>query len=314
MLSGLLLLAHGTPSCIEDIPQFLSNIRRGRPTPAELVAEVQRRYQAIGGSSPLLQTTVRQAEQLALRMRTACWIAMRMWHPYFHETLAAAAEQGIERMYTLVMAPHSAATYEAALREAAAKLSSSGTRVPQLRVAPSIGSEPALIDAYADLTRQQLVQLSASERARTVLIPSAHSMPVSALRSGDPYPELVHQNARQLLERLGDEGLSSIVAFQSQGMASGEWLGPDLPTAMQRARDSGALGVVVVPIGFLVDHVETLYDLDIEALQLATQFGLSFRRAACPNASDGLLDALENVARRLMSEPSDAAIGREGLR
>jgi protoporphyrin/coproporphyrin ferrochelatase len=307
MVDGLLLLGHGSPSSIEDIPQFLTNIRRGRSAPPELIAEVQRRYAAVGGGSPLLQTTQRQADLLAARMAMRCWIGMRMWRPYLHETLADAATQGVERLYAIVMAPHSAEVYEAALRERATKLEDDGVRVPRLWVAPSIGSEPALIECYAELARAQLLQIGANERSRTLLVPCAHSLPMSTVRSGDPYPNLVRQTAQAVISCLGEDAPRSMLAFQSQGLAGGEWLGPDLPTVLQHAKNTGAVGVLLLPIGFLVDHVETLYDLDIEARELTTRLGLSFHRSPCPNTHEGLISALQAVAHRLIASASSAS-------
>jgi len=198
------------------------------------------------------------------------------------------------------MAPHSAFIYEQVLRETADKLKAEGAAVPELVVAPCIGSEPALIEAFARLVRERLDAMAPRKHARTVLVPSARSLPMRVVQGGDPYPGLVEQTAQALVEKLADDALPSIQAFQSQGMTAEPWLGPDLPTVFDRAKATGAEGVLVAPVGFLADHVETLYDLDIEAKAIAEERGLAFDRAACPGAHPLLIDALETAARRMM--------------
>lgn len=298
--TAILLVAHGTPETIDQIPAFLDNIRRGRPTPNQVVAEVQHRYAAIGGRSPLLGTTRDQARLLGDRLGLPCLVAMRMWHPYIADVLREAVHRGFRRLIALVMAPHSAFVYERVLQEAAAQLASDGASVPQLAVAPCIGSEPRLVEAFATLVRERLDAMDVQRRMRTVLVPSAHSLPLRVVQAGDPYPGLVEQTANAVIEKLGPDAVPSILAFQSQGMTADPWLGPDLPTVFDRARATGATGVLVVPVGFLADHVETLYDLDIEARALAEERGLGFDRTRCPGTHPLLIDALEAVARRLL--------------
>jgi protoporphyrin/coproporphyrin ferrochelatase len=298
--TALVLVAHGTPETVDQIPAFLANIRRGRPTPSEIVQEVQRRYVAIGGRSPLLDTTREQARLLGERLSLPCRVAMRMWHPYIPDVLREASNSGVRRLLAIVMAPHSAFIYEQVLREAAEKLKAEGAAVPDLVVAPCIGTEPALVEAYANLVRERLDAMEPRRRARTVLVPSAHSLPMRVVQGGDPYPGLVAQTAQAVIDKLGSDALPSILAFQSQGMTTDPWLGPDLPTVFDRAKAAGAEGVLVVPVGFLADHVETLFDLDIEARAMAQERGLAFDRAACPGAHPLLIDALEAAARRMM--------------
>jgi ferrochelatase len=134
-----------------------------------------------------------------------------------------------------------------------------------------------------------------------LLLFTAHSLPVAVVRAGDPYEVEVRASADAIALELGSQKPSSEVAFQSQGMGGGQWLGPDLPTALDAARAAGKKHVLVAPIGFLADHVEILYDLDIEAEALAKERGLTLSRTRSLNASDGLLDALEHVARPLLA-------------
>lgn len=299
MSDAILLVAHGSPDNVEQIPQFLDNIRRGRPASPDVVEEVKRRYQAIGGRSPLLDTTRQQARLLSERVGLPVLVGMRMWHPYLQEVLREAATNGCTRLLTIVMAPHSAFVYEGVLRATARKLADEGVSVPELIVAPCIGDEPALLDTLAALVREQLEDLDPLQRSRWVLIPSAHSLPLRVVEAGDPYPALVEKTAQGMIDRLAGDALPSILTFQSQGMTNDAWLGPDLPSSFERARATGAKGVLIAPVGFLADHVETLYDLDIEAKAMAAEAGLEFRRSRCPNTEKGMIDALEAVVRRM---------------
>jgi len=225
---------------------------------------------------------------------------MRMWHPYLQDVLREAAAKGFTRLLTVVMAPHSAFVYEGVLRGIATKLAEEGVSVPELVVAPCIGDEPALIDTLAALVREQLEDLDPKQRSKWILIPSAHSLPVRVVEGGDPYPALVEKTAEAMIQRLAGDALPAILTYQSQGMTNDAWLGPDLPTTFARAREAGAQGVLIAPVGFLADHVETLYDLDIEARAMAAEAGLELRRSRCPNTEKGLIDALEAVVRRMM--------------
>ncbi len=298
--TGILLVAHGTPERLDDIPAFLANIRRGRPTPDAIVQEVRRRYDAIGGRSPLLDTTVAQAEALSKRMSVPCFVSMRMWHPYIEEVLREIAGRGLDRLVVLTMAPHSAHVYEPVVRQIADRLAQQGVALPLLTFAPCWGDEPALHQAWARDARGVFAAMDSDELARSVLIASAHSLPMRAVEAGDAYPQLVHQTADAVVEAIGRDGLPHMLAFQSQGMTADAWLGPDLPTVFARAKSTGASSVVVLPIGFPTDHVETLYDLDIEARAMAAELGLGFHRVPCLNAAEGLIEAMEKVVRRVM--------------
>ena len=298
--TALLLVAHGTPASLDDIPAFLNNIRRGRPTPQAIVDAVRLRYEAIGGRSPQLDVTREQARKLSTRLDIPCFVAMRMWSPTFDEVLREIAEHTtLRELFVVVMAPHSAHVYEQALRAEAARLVEQGVNIPALRVAPCWGDEPRLLDAWAASTLAFLDTLDPRKRARAVLVPSAHSLPLRVVQDGDPYPQLVTATADGVIARLGHDALPPLLAFQSQGMTSDPWLGPDLPTVFARAAHSGAQGVIVIPLGFLTDHVETLYDLDIEAKLIAKEHGLWLERAPCLNASDALIDAVVDVVERL---------------
>lgn len=301
---GILLVAHGTPATLDDIPAFLANIRRGRPTPEAIVRAVRSRYEAIGGSSPLLATTRAQASLIEQKTGLPCLVATRMWHPTFEQVLREIAEAGAPRdLIVISAAPHSAHVYFAALRHAATSLASQGMLPPTLHETPCWGDHFSYVQAWADATARTIDQLGVRKTARAVLVPTAHSLPMRTIQAGDPYARLVAETAEALVQRLGRDALPSMLAFQSQGMSEEPWLGPDLPTVFDRAKTTGAEGVIVVPVGFPAEHVETLYDLDIEAKQIAEERGLWLARVPCLDTDVKLIEAMcavvDDARRRL---------------
>jgi ferrochelatase len=291
----VLLTCHGTVDRVEDIPVFLTNIRRGRPTPPSIVEEVTHRFQRIGGS-PLMRTTAAQAAALSARVGLPVHVAGRLWAPYPADVVAALVEAGATTLLSLPLAPQSVDVYHAQVRKAAA--SHPGLT---LRTAPAWGLEPALLDAFMESIDEALARFPEAERVRVPVILSAHSLPQPIIDAGDPYEKQFRAMAAEVAVRLVAKGNPARVAFQSQGMDGGAWLGPDLPTTFARLVEGGATAAVIAPIGFVADHVETLYDLDIEAPLLAEKAGLTrLERAPAMNLRPRFIDALEAVVRRMM--------------
>jgi len=299
--TAVVLIAHGTVEDLDELPPFLAAIRRGHPAPPALVAEVRRRYEAIGGQSPLLAICREVAAKLEARLALPVRLAMRLWEPYPKEVLAALLGQGVERVVVVPLAQHSAAIYGESVEAAAKELAAEGRGALQVVAAKNWGQEPGLTRAFASEVRRALEATPQAIREGTLLLFTAHSLPVAVIRGGDPYEIEVRKSATAIVEALGAACPPSRVAFQSQGMGGGEWLGPDLPASLDAARAEGMTHVLVAPIGFLADHVEVLYDLDIEAQALAKERGLTLGRTESLNASGGLLDALEAVARGLIA-------------
>jgi ferrochelatase len=293
--TAVLLTCHGTVDRIEDLPGFLANIRRGRPTPPALLAEVTRRFTRIGGS-PLMRTTAAQAEALALRVGVPACIAGRLWGPYPAEVVAERVREGITTLVSLPLAPQSVEIYHAQVREAAA--AHPGL---ELRCAPAWGLEPALADAFVETIDEALARFPDDERAGVAVILSAHSLPRRVIDAGDPYEQQFRAMAAAIETRLRARRNPVHVAFQSQGMDGGEWLGPDLPATFAALVAGGVRSALVAPVGFVSDHVETLYDLDIEAPVLAAKAGLTrFERAPALNTRPRFIDALEAVVKRMI--------------
>jgi protoporphyrin/coproporphyrin ferrochelatase len=302
---AVLLVAHGTVEALDELPEFLTNIRRGHAPPPELLAEVRRRYEAIGGQSPLNAINRSIAERLEERLGVPVRTANRLSHPYPKDVLQSLATAGTRRVLVVALAQHSAPIYGDAVRQAARD---EGLDLTVLAAA-NWGRTPELTEAFAQSIVRTLAEVPASERDRTSLLMTAHSLPVSLIEAGDPYETELRASAEDVAARVRALApgtfVDHTVAFQSQGMSTGPggrpmaWLGPDLRSRLGFLAAGGCKEVVIAPIGFLADHVEILYDLDIEARGWADELGINLRRSASLNASDGLVEALAVVALRL---------------
>lgn len=280
--AGVLLVAHGTVSNLDDLGAFVARIRHGRPAPPGLVEELRRRYEAIGGGSPLLETTRQQAQALAQRLEAPVLVAMRLWEPGVEQALAGAAALGLQKLVVIALAPFSQHVYWDAALQVARDANSGVTLVPSAPYA----EEPAFVAAHVEA-----IERHAAPNARVVL--SAHSLPRAVIQRGDPYARLVEAAARAIGERLGRPVR---LCYQSQGADGGEWLGPTVRETLSALCAEGSEPVVWAPFGFLADHVETLYDLDVEARAIAGELGLELTRVPALNLHPGLIEALSRVA------------------
>lgn len=285
--AGVLLVAHGTVEDLDDLGAFVARIRHGRPPPPGLVEELRRRYEAIGGSSPLLLTTRAQAQALARRLEVPVLVGMRLWEPGVERALVGAASLGLSRLVVIALAPFSQHVYwDAALK--VARESASGV---QLIASAPYAEEPEFVAAHADLITRH-----APPAAPLVL--SAHSLPRVAIERGDPYARLVEASAEAVSRQLGRPVR---LCYQSQGADGGAWLGPDVRETLAALAAEGHREVAWAPFGFLADHVETLYDLDVEAQAIAKEHSLAFSRVPALNLHPGLTAALAAVAIRSIS-------------
>jgi ferrochelatase len=294
MKPAVLLVSHGTVDDLDDLAAFVTQVRRGRPPGADLVAELQRRYQAIGGQSPLNAMNGRVAAKLTARLDVRVKWANRLWKPYVRDVLAGLAGDGVRRVAVVPLAQHSAHVYAEDAQSSAASMGLT------LACAPSWGQTPELHAAFARRIRSVL-----GDPAHATVLLTAHSLPRIVIERGDPYEREVRAAGAAISERLGPD-VHTVVAFQSQGFGvPGEWVGPDLPTVLDQAVARGDHRVVFAPIGFLADHVEILYDLDIEAAGMARERGLSWARSPSLNDDDDFIDVLAGVARPLLHALAD---------
>lgn len=289
---GVLLIGHGSVEDPADIPEFVRTIRRGRPTPQSIVDEVAHRWHAIGGS-PLARITRELGAALEARLGVPVAVGNRLWKPWARDAVAELAARGVQRVLSLPLAPFSVHVYNPVSAEACA---SAGVACV---ACPPWGEEPALIDAFVDVVQRARAQVPAERRDAAHVLFTAHSLPARVIASGDPYEAQVRASAAAVARAAALPGWS--VAFQSQGMDGGEWLGPDLKTAVADLAARGVRDVVFCAIGFLADHTEVLWDLDVEAKALTEGAGVAYHRAASLDVHPRLLDALEVLAKRALA-------------
>jgi ferrochelatase len=307
---AVVAMAYGTPRSADEIEPYYTDIRRGRAPTPELLAELTARYEAIGGLSPLAQRTEAQRAALARQLeaiepgRYRVEIGLKHADPKIEATVDALAADGVDRIVGIVLAPHdSAYSVGQYLDRMTAAADRHGIPVTGLR---SWATEPAFVDFIAaDLERR----LSTAPSARRVLF-TAHSLPERILSTGDVYPDELRATAEAVAERLGlVEGSDWQIAWQSAGRTPEPWLGPDVLEAIDliaaERTDHPVDAVIVSAVGFVADHLEVLYDLDIEAAHRAESLGLEFDRTACVNDDPGVMAAL---ARRVhgLAEHLDA--------
>lgn len=289
---AVLLVGHGSVSSLEQLPAFLTSIRHGRPPPADLLAEVRRRYQAIGGISPLSQVQQRLAHKLGARLGQPVHVASRHGEPALAEVLETLREGGVRCVQVIPMAQHSAPIYAEAVRERAADL--------EVRATANWGQRADLLALFGAKLAAALAPLG-DRRVRVLF--SAHSLPEAVIAAGDPYEREVRAAAAALMEQYRVQ--DARIVFQSQGLGVGpggtpmRWLGPDLLSALDQAKADGVEHVLLAPVGFLADHVEILYDLDIEARAWAEERALGFSRTASLNDDDDFVEVLARIAGEL---------------
>jgi protoporphyrin/coproporphyrin ferrochelatase len=297
-LIGVLLMAHGSPDHLDDMAAYLQRVRGGRPTPQALVDEMRERYALIGGRSPLLDLTRAQGKALEARLnanatRFRVYVGMRNWHPFIKDTVRQMLEDGIQRVVAVSMAPQysslSVGAYRRALEMAQAELG------PGLEVTTvtSWHDHPLLLQAFAEAVQDAFNRLTPEERARFGVIFTAHSLPQRVLAEGDPYPHEIERTAAGVARLLGLTTWE--VAYQSQGATAEPWLGPTLDEVFARAATQGRRALLLVPVGFVCDHVEILYDIDILAQKVAQEKGLHLKRTASLNTSPTFIEALAEV-------------------
>ncbi len=299
-MQGLVVIVHGTVDSLDDLPEFLTNIRRGHAPSDELVHEVRRRYAAIGGKSPLNDVSREVARKAGEALGIPARFCARLFRPSAKDAITELAALGVTELVVLPLAQHSAPLYLDAVREAAKGVLGEGAKVEG---PANWGREAGLVQAFATRVDRALEKLSDDELASTCLVFSAHSLPVAVVRAGDPYEREVLAAAEAIGQKLTRKPGRIVTCFQSQGMSQGpggrpvEWMGPDLKATMTTAKEAGLSRVVVAPVGFLADHVEILYDLDIEALAWAEELNLQFSRTASLNADDDFVRAACDVVR-----------------
>jgi protoporphyrin/coproporphyrin ferrochelatase len=301
---GVLIVAHGTVTDLSEMEGFLTAIRRGRRPSAELVREMCQRYGAIGGS-PLLTTTIEQARALSDKIEKPVLVGMRFGQPSIEQALAEAARLSLRNLVVLPMAPYNGGLYVAEVQARRREITASESAMPRLLTVPDWGSHPGLIEAHVARIRGSAFELLARGAA---LVLSAHSLPMRVIEDGDRYADAVRQGADAIGAALG---VDVELAFQSQGADGGRWLGPDLSEVVGRLAANRRFQVVVAPFGFLCDHVETLFDLDIELCRYARTVGVEICRVPALGSHPKLIETLAVLVENALTAPNDVPLIHE---
>jgi protoporphyrin/coproporphyrin ferrochelatase len=281
--TAVILMAYGSPERPEDIPAYFSDIRGGRPVRPEAVAELTERYRRIGGTSPLNRITEAQREALAEASGLPVYVGMKHWSPWIPEAVERALADGAERLIAVVLAPHYS------------RLSIGGYR-DRLEDALDGRAELVFVESWHD--HEPYLELLA-ERVRGTdahVVFTAHSLPERILADGDPYRDQLLETSRLVAERAGVTDWS--FAFQSESATGEPWLGPDILVELDALHTAGVERVLVAPVGFVCDHLEILWDIDVEAREKAAELGLELDRIESLNADPAFIAALVALVKK----------------
>jgi protoporphyrin/coproporphyrin ferrochelatase len=291
--TAVLLLAHGSPDSVEEVPEFLLRVTGGRPLPAPVVDEVKHRYGLIG-RSPLTELTLKQGELLARELGLPVYVGMRNWKPFVADAVSAMIANEIEHVVAICLAPQNSRTSVGLYRSA---LSSQATPFT-IDFVDSWHDHPLLIEAFAEKLRAGWEHARHEMGTQKVpIILTAHSVPERTIADGDPYESQTKETAALVAGKAALSPGDWTFAFQSQGMSGGAWLGPRVEDTILSLKEKGHRGVFLQPIGFLCDHVEVLYDIDIGFKQFAEAQNMRLWRAESLNDSPLLAAALADVAK-----------------
>ncbi len=298
--TAVLLLAHGAPLRVQDIPSYLKNIRGGTDSSPEVIREVADRYRQIGGRSPLLDITTAQAEALEQFLNQGedvfkVYVGMRTWSPFIQDAVNQALRDGAERVVALCLAPQysrwSTERYQKALQEALADWKMKDLEIQFITRWPN---QPRLIDAFVERYRAAAQDLKAKGKQNVHTIFTVHSIPADSVEEyGDPYIDEYGKTLNGILQQVDIPDWHQ--AYQSQGMIPVPWLEPRVEDILDKIADAGGKTVLIVPVGFVCDHIEILYDIDIAFKEYAAGRGLELFRTESLNTSSLFTEALAAV-------------------
>ena len=290
-------MAHGAPESTDDIPEYLKQIRGGKESTPETIQIIRDRYEQIGGKSPLREITAELADRLEKFLNQEgpqfkVYVGMRNWSPYIHDEVKRMKEDGIEKVIALCLAPQfstwSTKLYFNAFKEA---LKDCGGEDIDAHFVASWANHPLLIDVFAEKYREALAKLN-GESVYTIF--TAHSIPSESIELGDPYDQEFNKTVELLVDRVKPNNWYQ--AYQSQGMIPVPWLGPTVESVLDKISRIGSKTVLIVPVGFVCDHVEILFDIDIEFKKYAADRKLKLHRTESLNFSPTYIEALASIA------------------
>lgn len=307
-MQAVILMAYGSPNSLDEVGDYLAQIKGRRAIPAE-IEHLQDRYRQVGGKTPLLQITRSQARALGQKLHAEgvpvkVYFGMKHWHPFIEDTVQDVVRDGANHLIGIALAPHysklSIGGYEDAVKRGLAK---QGRTVP-FTMMRNWHSEPHLINALSGRVREGLRRLNSS--ARTAVLFTAHSLPKRAVTSDDPYRNQLLETSRLVAEQAPVSHWD--FAFQSAGVPTDAWLGPQLREQIVKLSEAGFKEILVCPVGFVSDHLEILYDLDIVAKKFAESLDIRLERTPSLNDDPEFINALASVAKSsVLSEPSAPA-------
>jgi ferrochelatase len=297
---GLLVMAYGTPYREEDIERYYTHIRRGRKPSPEMLEELTERYRAIGGISPLAKITLEQANALADKLNAMqdeiefkMYLGLKHIEPFVEDAVRQMKEDGIQEAVSLVLAPHystfSVKSYNGRAKEEALKIHG-----PVIYDIESWYKEPKFIAYWANKVKETYAAMTEAEREKAVLIVSAHSLPEKIIALGDPYPTQLEETAELIAHAAGVEHYA--VGWQSAGNTPEPWIGPDVQDlTFDLYNTAGYRTFVYIPVGFVSDHLEVLYDNDIECKAVTDKINARYYRPDMPNAQEEFIDCLAEL-------------------
>jgi len=294
---GVLIMAYGGPNSLDEIPGYLADIRAGRPTTPAVLEEIINNYRQIGGKSPLLAFTQQQMEAVSAQLDPAkfkCYLGMRHWAPWIEEVVGQMVADGITHAVSLVLAPHyskmSIAKYQAKIADG---LAMAHGAIDFAHI-DSYHTAPPYIEALTNRVQEGLARWPAEERADVHVVFSAHSLPVRIIKQGDPYDTQLRETAALVADQAGLRAEQWSWSYQSAGRSPEPWLGPQLEEYLPTLAAKGIQKVVSIPIGFVSDHVEILFDIDIEAQKVAREHQIQLERPPALNSDPLFIATLVN--------------------
>ena len=293
-------MAHGAPTSVDDIPLYLKNIRGGADSSPEVIQIIRDRYEAVGGSSPLLEITKGQSEKLEKFLNQnggnfKVYIGMRSWAPYIRDVVKKMLEDGVEKIIALCLAPQystwSTKLYFNAFNDALEKNLKGD--LPPVQMIGSWANQPSLIDAFVEKYNIAMDKMRTLGYEKVHTVFTVHSIPAESLEQGDFYDKEYDSTVKAIVDRI--KPYRWYQAYQSQGMIPVPWLGPTVESVLDRIAKIGSKPVLIVPVGFVSDHIETLYDIDIEFSRYAKSKNLTLFRTESLNQSPLFTEALASV-------------------
>jgi ferrochelatase len=300
----LMIMAYGGPDKLEDVRPYLLDVRHQRPTSEEIFREIEDRYELIGGRSPILELTQAQADGIekALNEQTPdgerwkVWMGMRHWHPYIAQTMGEMKDAGVERAVTMVMAPHYSAmsigAYNKKVEEAQAGI--------EIVAIDRWNLLPGYLDALEERINAALQKFPEDARNEVPIIFTAHSLPERIREMNDPYEKDLQETYEAMKARF--PGHPSHWAYQSAAMTKDPWLGPDASEVIDEIHAAGGKNVLICPVGFVCEHVEILFDIDVEFMQQAEKLGMQLERIEMVNDHPKMMAGLAGLVREHAKE------------